>query len=142
MQLLKMIDGSKKQYELPQRYQPLILIVDNDCDNLFFASCVIKSLGMRYLATDNGEECLKLVYERLPDLILLDIVMPKINGLEIIIAIRQAANIPHIPIIAVTGLTRPEDIEKIIDGGCDDYLAKPYLIEALEEKIHRYLKYY
>ncbi|ELS05240.1 response regulator containing a CheY-like receiver domain and a GGDEF domain [Xenococcus sp. PCC 7305] len=142
MQLLKMIDGSERQCELSQIYKPLILIVDNDCDNLFFASCVIKSLGMRYLATDNGEECLRLVYELLPDLILLDIVMPKINGLEIIVTIRQTENISHIPIIAVTGLTRPEDIAKIIEGGCDDYLVKPYLIEDLEEKIHRYLKYY
>ncbi|GAB4533067.1 MAG: hypothetical protein Tsb0014_18110 [Pleurocapsa sp.] len=120
--------------------RPLILIVDNDRDNLLFASYVIESLGMNSVVTDQGEECLRLVNDLSPDLILLDIVMPKMNGLEITCQIKQNPSIATIPIIAVTGLTKPEDINQMTVAGCDDYLRKPYLIEELESKIFGCLK--
>ena len=115
--------------------QPLILIVDNDHDNILFASCIIDSLGMRYVFTDDSEECLNLVHQLLPDIILLDIVMPKIDGLEIIRLLKQDRNLSHIPIIAVTGLTRTQDKDRLSKAGCDEYLSKPYMIEELESKI-------
>lgn len=115
--------------------EPLILIVDNDRDNLLLASCVIESIGINCVVADNGKECLDLVFKLLPSLILLDIVMPNINGLEIIEIIKQNKTTTHIPIIAVTGLTRVKDRNKIIAAGCDDYLVKPYFIEELEAKI-------
>ncbi|VEP13891.1 Response regulator containing a CheY-like receiver domain and a GGDEF domain [Hyella patelloides LEGE 07179] len=124
----------------PESYQPLVLIVDNDRDNLLFASCVIESMGMNYAATDDSEECLGLVYEIFPDIILLDVVMPKINGLEITRIIKQDQKISHIPIIAVTGLTKTEDKNKLIEGGFNDYICKPYLIEELEFKVYSCLK--
>ncbi len=133
----KLLNGFERQY---QDYKPLILIVDNDCDNLLFVSYVIESLGMGFAVTDDSEQCLNLVSELSPDLILLDIVMPKIDGLEITRKIKQNKSVCHIPIIAVTGLIRPEDMSKIIEVGCDDYLSKPYLIEDLEAKIYGCLK--
>lgn len=133
----KLLNGFEKQYQV---HKPLILIVDNDRDNLLFASYVVESLGMGYTVTNDSEECLDLVSKLLPDLILLDIVMPKINGLEIARSIKQSRNISHIPIIAVTGLTRPKDTRKIIEVGCDEYISKPYLIEDLEAKIYSCLK--
>ena len=122
--------------------QPLILIVDDHKDNLLFARYVIESLGMRSAITDNSEKCLKLVKILLPDLILLDIVMPGLSGIEITRIIRQDSQTCHIPIIAVTGLTRPKDTSKIIEVGFNDYLIKPYLIEELEFKIYSYLKHF
>ncbi len=133
----KLLNGFERQY---QDYKPLILIVDNDRDNLLFASYVIESLGMGYATTDDSEQCLNLVSELSSDLILLNIVMPKIDGLEITRKIKQNKSVCHIPIIAVTGLIRPEDMSKIIEVGCDDYLSKPYLIEDLEAKIYGCLK--
>lgn len=121
-------------------YQPLVLVVDNDKDNLLFASCVIESLGIRYVVTNDSEECLNLVYKLLPDIILLDIVMPKLNGMDIIRLIKSNKHISHIPIIAVTGLTRTEDQNSLLKAGCDDYLCKPYMIEELESKIFSHLK--
>lgn len=129
--------NSKKQSE---SYQPLVLIVDNDRDNLLFASCVIESLGMRYAVTDDSEDCLTLIYELSPDIILLDIVMPKLNGLEIARIIRKDKNISHTAIIAVTGLTRPQDQSKLTEAGCDGYLCKPYMIEELEYKVYSCLR--
>lgn len=119
--------------------KPLVLIVDNDPDNLLLASCVIETLGMNYLITDNSEECLGLIYKFKPDLVLLDIVMPKLNGLEITRIIKQDKNMAHILVIAVTGLTQSEDKTQLIEAGCDDYLSKPYLIEDLESKVCQHL---
>jgi CheY-like chemotaxis protein len=120
-------------------YQPLILIVDNDNDNLLFASYIIESMGLNYVVTDDSEKCLNLIAELLPDIILLDIVMPKLNGLEIVNLIKQDQSLAHISLIAVTGLTKAEDREALILAGFDDYLCKPYLIEELEGKIYRLL---
>jgi CheY-like chemotaxis protein len=120
-------------------YQPLILIVDNDNDNLLFASCIIEAMGFSYVVTDDSEKCLKLIDELSPDVVLLDIVMPKVSGLEIVSQIKQDPTLSHISLIAVTGLTKVEDRERLLREGFDDYLCKPYLIEELESKIYRLL---
>ncbi|WP_019503747.1 PleD family two-component system response regulator [Pleurocapsa sp. PCC 7319] len=131
----------KKEFEKQSKdYRPLILIVDNDRDNLLFASCVIESLGMYFITTKDAEECFSLVSKLLPDIILLDIVMPKLNGLEIANLIKQNRNFSQIPIIAVTGLTSTEDKTRLNAAGFDDYLCKPYMIEELEFKIYNHLK--
>ena len=122
--------------------QPLILIVDNDSDNLLFASYIVESMGMRYVVTDDSEKCLQLTHELLPDTILLDIVMPKMDGLAIIKLLKQDIETQHIPIIAVTGLCKVEEQKMLIESGFDDYLSKPYLIEELEAKIYRLLKHF
>lgn len=123
----------------PRGYEPLVLIVDNDNDNLLFASYIIESMGLNYVVTDDSEKCLSLVAELIPDIILLDIVMPKMNGFEIISSIKQEQSFAHIAIIAVTGLTKAEDRDQLITAGFNDYLCKPYLIEELEGKIYRLL---
>lgn len=126
--------------QLVENYQPLILIVDNDRDNLFFASCIIEAMGMRYIVIDDSEECLKTVHKLLPDIILLDVVMPKVSGIEIAEIIKHDSKVSHISIIAVTGLTRDQDKIKLIEAGFDDYICKPYLIEELESKVYDNLK--
>ncbi|MEY4519484.1 MAG: phosphate regulon transcriptional regulatory protein PhoB [Cyanobacteriota bacterium] len=135
-----MHSNSQKTFDKSSdNYQPLILIVDNDNDNLLFASYIIESMGLNYVVTDDSEQCLNLVAELLPDIILLDIVMPKLSGLEIVSLIKQDESLAHISLIAVTGLTKAEDREELISVGFDDYLCKPYLIEELEGKIYRLL---
>ena len=124
-------------YSAPDR--PLVLVVDNDRDNLLFASYIIESMGLKYSVLDDGEKCLDLVYDLLPDIILLDIVMPKISGLEIARTIRQDKNIAHTPLVAVTGLTQAKYKTELVNAGFDDYLCKPYLIEELESRIHERL---
>lgn len=124
----------------PNPHKPLVLIIENDWDNLLFATYVVESLGMAFVYTEQSENCLELVNKLLPDVILLDIVMPRIDGLQIARLIKHNKNTSHIPIIAVTGLTRPKDISQVIQAGCDAYLSKPYLIEDLELKLNTYLK--
>lgn len=134
-------DLAKLSKKLATNRQYLVLIVDDDQDNLLLASYIVESLGMSPVATDDSEKCLSLVNKLLPDLILLDIVMPKLNGLQISYLIKQNKKTSHIPIMAITGLTRQKDIKEIIQAGCDDYLTKPYLIEDLQSKLYYYLKF-
>ena len=115
--------------------KPLILAVDNDLDNLLFARYAIESLGMNCLVCEDGRKTLELIYDFLPNLILLDIVMPNLSGIDIAREIKRDKNIQQIPIIAVTGLTRELDKTLIIEAGFDEYISKPYLIEDLEAKI-------
>lgn len=129
--------SSEKQSET---YRPLILIVDDNLDNLLLAKSVIECLEMRCVVTDDSEKCLNLINQLLPDIILLNIVMPKLDGLEITRVIRRSQSTSHIPIIAVTGLTRPQDMIKLMEAGCDSYLSKPYLLEELEIKIYSCLR--
>ncbi|MGK7950107.1 MAG: response regulator [Xenococcaceae cyanobacterium] len=121
--------------------QPLVLIVDDNRDNLLLASCVIESMGMHYVVTDDSEECLNLVNRLSPNLILLDIVMPRVDGFKIASTIKQNPNLSNIQLVAVTGLASSKDKQKIMEEGFDDYLCKPYLIEELESKVLNCLNY-
>lgn len=119
--------------------QPLILAVDDNEDNLLLVSYVLKSLQCRYITTTNSQQTLSLVRNYLPDLILLDMILPEVDGFEIARTLKQDKLTSHIPIIAVTGLAQAEHQEKIAKTGCDDYLCKPFLLEQLEAKIAFYL---
>lgn len=121
--------------------QPIVLIVDNDSDNLLFASYVIESMGMYSVVTEDSEGCLNLVNRLSPNLILLDIVMPRVDGFKIASTIKQNPRLCTIPIVAVTGLASSKDKQKIMEEGFDDYLCKPYLIEELEAKVLNCLNY-
>ena len=134
-------DSNQNWKKHTSNQKPLIAIIDDDRDNLLLASCVVESMGMDYVITNDSEQCLSLVRELLPDIILLDIVMPNMNGIEIASILKQDRHCAQIAIIAVTGLTKPEDKERLIAAGFDDYLSKPYLIEELEAKIYGLLKY-
>lgn len=120
--------------------RPLVLVVDNDRDNLLLIGCVVESMGLNYVVTNESQQCLNLAEELLPDIILLDIVMPKMSGLEIASILKQSEQLSHIPLLAVTGLTKNKDRQKLIEAGFDDYLSKPYLIEELEAKLNKLLK--
>lgn len=123
------------------RDKPLILIVDDDRDNLLFASYVIEAMDLSYVVTDKGDQCLVLAKKLLPDIIMLDIVMPRIDGITVAKSLKQEHSLAHIPIIAVTGLTNHKDQKKLIAAKFDDYLCKPYLIEELETKLRFFLEH-
>jgi len=85
-------------------------------------------------ATD-GEEALDIITREQPDLIIMDIQLPKIDGLEVTRRLRQTETSSHIPIIAVTACAMKGDKERIIEAGCDAYLSKPIDIRELCEMI-------
>lgn len=118
----------------------LILAVDGNEDNLILMTYFLESFDYQLITAKNGEEALSLAREHLPNLILLEIVLPDIDGLEIVTKLKQNELTSQIPIIAVTGLANKEDREQILRSGCDAYLGKPYLLNDLASIISNYLK--
>ncbi len=134
-----MIGKLNKLLGNPYKNIPLVLAIDDDLDNLLFISYILDALNLKYVLADTSGDGISLAINQRPDLILLDIVMPKIDGVEITRRLKQNSVTKDIPIIAVTGLTRTKHREAIEVAGCNDYICKPFLIEDMETKIIRFL---
>ena len=90
-------------------------------------------------ATD-GQTALKLAEKHQPDLILLDVMLPDVNGLEVVHRLRQNRQTMTIPVIAVTALARVEDRDSLLEAGCNNYISKPYMLDELEAVIRGHLR--
>ncbi|WP_242056867.1 response regulator [Planktothrix sp. FACHB-1355] len=119
--------------------RPLVLAVDDNEDNLILISFTLELVGCAFLTADTGETAIALAQSHQPDLILLDIMLPDLNGIEIVTRLRQDPRTKKIPIVAVTALARAEDRANIIAAGCNDYITKPYVVDDLEVILRRYL---
>ena len=121
------------------RKEPLILVVEDNEDNLLYHTTILELSNYQFLKAGDGGSAIDIAKDKLPDLILLDIVMPKINGMQVIEILRRNPLTNHIYIIAITGLAFKNQIEMIMKAGCDDCLIKPFMIEQLEEKLNFFL---
>lgn len=117
-----------------------ILIVDDEKDITETLGFMLKAKGYEVVTGNDGEEGLKLAKEQAPDLIILDVMMPKINGYKICRLLKFDAKYKQIPIIMVTA--RSQDEDKIIgeETGADEYVTKPFEFSEILEKINKYLK--
>lgn len=102
-----------------------ILIVEDNPANMRLIRMVLKTKGYSVLEATDGEEALTVATERQPDLIVMDIQLPKMDGLEVTRKLRQAPEFRQTPIIALTASAMDGDRERIIAAGCDEYIAKP-----------------
>jgi signal transduction histidine kinase/DNA-binding response OmpR family regulator len=118
-------------------YQGLVLIVDDDPDSLFTISEIVEVCDCKTILANNGIECLKTLEHTIPDLILLDIMMPELDGFQTISRIRQNEKWAHIPVFAITAKAMLEDKQVILRHGFDDYVAKPVNSGVLAFKIER-----
>jgi len=112
-----------------------ILIVEDNPQNMMVILMTLKSCGYTLLEAVDGEEALKVADREKPDLILIDIQLPKIDGLEVTRRLRQMPAFSRIPIIALTAYAMEGDEENIIGAGCDAYLAKPFSIHKLRSAV-------
>ena len=115
--------------------RPTILAIEDDEDNLMYIASALQLFNYHYLSACNARMGLSLAQEQQPDLILLDIRMPQISGIELVKILRLDWLTQKIPIVAVTSLAREKEIKLILDAGFNDYLVKPYLLEDLETVI-------
>ena len=118
---------------------PLVLVVDDNQDNLELIVQILELLNYDCICTETGEAGLVLSQTRIPDLILLDMCLPDMDGLEFIKEIKAKFQTQSIPIIAVTALAKSEDRERFLAAGCVDYVSKPFDLEELETTVTRYL---
>ena len=112
-----------------------ILIVDDSETALMLATMVLKKFHLEIVTAKDGEEGIEKAKTDKPDLILLDLVMPKKNGMETLKEIRNMEGIKAIPIIMVTTHGEAEKVEKSYTYGCNDYIIKPFKSGELISKI-------
>ncbi len=117
----------------------VILIAEDNQTNIDMLSDYLESYGHKILIAYNGHEAIKLTTTEKPNLILMDIQMPELDGLEAIRQIKANPELKHIPIIALTALAMPGDQEKCIEAGADYYLTKPVRLKLLAETIKEIL---
>jgi len=121
------------------REKPVVMVVDDEQDALDLIERVLSDENVDIVKVNNATEVGLKVAQLAPDLILLDFLMPEVNGFEVCKALRANEQTKDIPIMAVTCLTKEEDIERIFNVGADEYLAKPFKVDDLLEKVHELL---
>jgi len=117
-----------------------ILIVEDSPQNMRLIEMTLRTKGYTLLKATDGEEALNVAIREKPDLILMDLNLPKVSGLEATRRLRQMPAFNHIPIIAVTAHAMKGDKEKIIEAGCDAYLPKPINTRQLPEVVAEMLQ--
>jgi two-component system cell cycle response regulator DivK len=117
-----------------------ILIVEDNELNMKLFHDLLESQGYNILQTKNGIEALKIAREKKPDLILMDIQLPEVSGLEVTKWIKEDENISSIPVIAVTAFAMKGDEQKFRDGGCEAYIAKPISVDGFLSTVERFLR--
>ncbi len=117
----------------------LVMIVEDNDLNLKLFRDLLEAHGYATLHSRDGFQILDLARQNKPDLILMDIQLPEVSGIEITGWLKADADLRHIPIIAVTAFAMRGDEEKIRAAGCDDYLSKPIAVHQFIATVKKYL---
>ncbi len=117
------------------RTPPQILIVDDNPANLDIFQTRLAAQGYEILTASDGEEALAVAREKQPDLILLDIMMPKLSGIEVCRRLKDDSSQPFTPIVMVTAMADPKDVVAGLEAGADEYLTKPVDQTALVARV-------
>lgn len=117
-----------------------ILLVEDDKDNASLMQLELEYLGYEVTVAGNGAEAVEVAAARPFDLIVMDIYMPKMDGLEAASLIRENPRTKGIPILAATARAMPGDREKCLAGGCNDYIAKPFTHKELGFAVKKLLE--
>ena len=116
-----------------------VLIVEDNELNMKLFRDLLEAHNFKTLETNDGNSVLDIAREHKPDLILMDIQLPEISGLDVTRLLKDDDDLQSIPVIAVTAFAMKGDEEKIREGGCEDYLSKPISITEFLNVIQKYL---
>ena len=116
-----------------------ILIVEDNELNMKLFNDLLESKGYEVIQTRNGMETLNLAREHKPDLILMDIQLPEVSGLDVTRWLKEDDELAPIPVIAVTAFAMQGDEQRIRQGGCEAYISKPISVKSFLETIQYYL---
>ncbi len=116
-----------------------ILIVEDNELNMKLFRDLLEAHGHTTLETRNGNDAFEMAKKHKPDLILMDIQLPEVSGLEVTKWIKEDETVQHIPVIAVTAFAMKGDEQKILEGGCEDYIAKPISVTNFLDVIGKHL---
>jgi two-component system cell cycle response regulator DivK len=116
----------------------VMVVEDNDLNMKLFHD-LLEAHGYNIIQTKDGMEALRLAREHRPDLILMDIQLPEVSGLEVTKWIKEDDNLKSIPVVAVTAFAMKGDEEKIREGGCEAYIAKPISVTSFLQTVAHFL---
>ena len=112
-----------------------VLIVDNEEQIAERLSRLLGAFGWRVVTAFNGKDALKKVKKYRPDAIVLDMIMPEMDGFQVARSLKSHPKYRRIPIVAATSLSRPVDRVRCLAAGCDDYVRKPFTVEQLQRRL-------
>ncbi|BAE52374.1 FOG: CheY-like receiver [Paramagnetospirillum magneticum AMB-1] len=117
-----------------------VLIVEDNDLNMKLFNDLLQANGYETIQTKDGREAMDIARKHHPDLILMDIQLPEISGLEITKMLKSDAELKSIPVVAVTAFAMKGDEEKIREGGCEGYIAKPISVANFLQTVARFLE--
>jgi two-component system cell cycle response regulator DivK len=124
--------------EAPRMTKTVLIVEDNELNMKLFHD-LLDAHGYKTLQTRSGIEALKIAREQRPNLILMDIQLPEVSGLEVTKWLKDDEELREIPVIAVTAFAMKGDEQRIRQGGCEAYISKPISIGTFLETVRRYL---
>jgi len=121
---------------------PLVLLADDEADVALVAQARLEVNGFEVLTAADGEEALTLIRQRLPDLVLLDLRMPKLDGYQVCQALKSDPDTSDLPIIvfSASGYQYVDHVRKCLELGANDHIRKPYSPEELVTKVRRHIR--
>ena len=117
----------------------VLVVEDNDLNMKLFHD-VLEAHGYNVLQAKDGMESLRMAREHRPDLIIMDIQLPDVSGLEVAKWLKDDETLKSIPVIAITAFAMAGDKEKFLEGGCDAYIGKPFSIPDFLQTVERFAK--
>jgi PleD family two-component response regulator len=125
---------------MPENKDYTILVVDDSTTNVVLLEAILDEKGYKIETALNAKEAYSIIEKNIPDLILLDLLMPKISGFDFLTEIRKNENTKNTPVIVVSALTDEENIDKIMELGAIDFIKKPIDLQYLVEKVESVLQ--
>ncbi len=130
----------EKMEEKKENFSRKILVVDDNQDSRELVVKILKNRGYQMIEAVDGEDALEKAMAEKPDLILMDISIPKLDGYEVTRMLKSQVKFKDTPIIALTAHAMKGDREKALEAGCEGYISKPIDIHELPDQIKSYLK--
>lgn len=125
---------------IPENKDYTILVVDDSTTNVVLLEAILDEKGYKIETALNAKEAYTIIEKTTPDLILLDLLMPKISGFDFLQEIRKNENTKNTPVIVVSALTDEENVEKIMNMGAIDFVKKPIDLQYLVDKVESVLQ--
>lgn len=123
-----------------QTLKKKVMIVEDNELNMKLFHDLLEAHEIDVIQTRDGREVLDLARRERPDLILMDIQLPEVSGLDVTKWVKEDPELKHIPVIAITAFAMKGDEEKIREGGCEDYISKPISVMQFLDKVKKYLE--
>jgi two-component system, cell cycle response regulator DivK len=117
-----------------------ILVAEDNAENMYLVCFLLENAGYSLVTAVNGLDAVHLCQEALPDLVIMDIQMPIMDGLEATRQIKKIAETRHIPVVAFTAYAMTGDVDKALEAGCAGHIGKPMNVETFVQQIASYIK--